>query len=353
MTTDLEKLVGTLRARAEADTDADALLARVGTAHRRRRNRRTMGAAAAGVLAVTGLGALVVPHVLPDGYAIPAPPAAPNASLDAASVGSDPWTIHFGVGRFPYPVRTTTWSVLDGVETLSLWGNTVGLDSSHDADGTGFFVDLTLASAATSPTPDPTSRSSTLEQPHGESATIAGQPALVVTGTDPASLSSATRISWQPINGVRAELSVRGPVPVSKALTFAQTLRLDVSHRCVLRVRPAAVPGGARVTGCKTVDGSLNGELTIRGPQGVISIFVSAVPVFDAGGTPGATARARPTLPTLANGWPYEELDPSGNTQHYTAHLRIPDPYVEVWSQGGYGLADVLRVAGGLELSTR
>ena len=353
MTTDLEKLVGTLHARAEADTDADALLARVGTAYRRRRNRRTLGTAAAAVLAVGGLVALLVTQVLPGGYVIPAPPAAPNPSPDAATFGSDPRTIHFGVGRFPYPVRTTTWAVVDGIETLSLRGNTVSLHNPDDHDGSEFFVDLTLASAATSPTPDPTSQPNTVERPHSEPAIIAGQPALVVTGTDPASLLNATRISWQPIHGVRAELSVRGPVPADKALAFAQTLRLDISHQCVLRVRPTALPSGARVTGCKTMDGSLGGELAIRGPQGMVTIFVSAVPVFDPGGTPGATARPRPELPRLANGWPYQELDPSGNTQHYTAHLRIPDPYVEVWSQGGYGLSEALLVANGLELSAR
>jgi hypothetical protein len=140
---------------------------------------------------------------------------------------------------------------------------------------------------------------------------------------------------------------------VDKALTFAQTLRLDIRHRCALRVRPTALPGGTRLTGCTTIDGSLAGQLTIRGPQGTVTVFVASVPVFEPGGTPGATGGPRPQLPMLANGWPYEQLDPSANTQSFTAHIRVPDPYVEVWSQGGYGLSDVLLVAGGLELASR
>ncbi|MEV0134232.1 hypothetical protein AB0H83_37955 [Dactylosporangium sp. NPDC050688] len=58
-------------------------------------------------------------------------------------------------------------------------------------------------------------------------------------------------------------------------------------------------------------------------------------------------------MPTLANGWPYEELGPSGNTQLFTAYIRIPDPYLMMWAQGGYGLNDVLLVADGLKLSSR
>jgi hypothetical protein len=47
----------------------------------------------------------------------------------------------------------------------------------------------------------------------------------------------------------------------------------------------------------------------------------------------------------------YQELDPSSNTQHWTAFIRVPDPYLDVYAQGSYGLADVLLVAGGLQPS--
>ncbi|GAA0724125.1 hypothetical protein Drose_01710 [Dactylosporangium roseum] len=350
MTMDLENLKGTLRARAEADTDAEELLARIGPARRRRRARRAIGAMAA-VLALTGLVAVLVPRLPLGGYAVPGAPSAANPNPDSAAIGADPQTIHFGVGRFPYPVRTTTWAVLDGVERLSLWGNTVTFDDPQAHDDTEFFADLTLTPVTTSPTPNPTALPGTLQQPHSSPATVGGQPALVVTGKEPNSTLGATRITWQPMAGARAELSVRGPVPVDKALAFAGTLRLDVIHRCNLLVRTTALPDGAHVTGCSTMADSLRGDLTIRGPQGTISISVSAVAVFDRGATAGVGDA--PQLPTLANGWPYEELDPSANTQHFTAYIRIPNPYLVVWAQGGFGLNDVLLVAGGLELSSR
>ncbi|WP_327001272.1 hypothetical protein OHA72_39960 [Dactylosporangium sp. NBC_01737] len=64
------------------------------------------------------------------------------------------------------------------------------------------------------------------------------------------------------------------------------------------------------------------------------------------GPSPGAYAGPPPTL---ANGWPYQELDVSRNSQHWTAHIRVPDPWVEVSAQGTYGLPDVLLVGGGLQ----
>jgi hypothetical protein len=352
MTTEMEDLRDVLRARAEVDTDGGELLARIRPGYRRRRTNRTLGTIAATVM-VTGLVALTASHYLPGGYAVPGPLAAQNPTPDPAAIGSDPQTIHFGVGDFSYPVRTTTWSVRDGIERLSLWGNTVTFNDPHMHDDTEFFADLTLAPVTTSAVPDPTTQPGTPSPSRTWQATIAGLPALVLTGDDPNSSLAVTRVTWQPMGGVRAELAIRGPVPTEKVLEFARSLRLDVIHRCVLRVRPTTLPSGAHVTACSTMADSLAGELTVGSAQGTITISVANLAVFDPGATSGASAAPSRQLRTLANGWPYEQLDPSRNTQNLTALIRVPDPYLEIWSQGGYGLPDVLLVAGGLELSSK
>ncbi|GGM88323.1 hypothetical protein ACFFX1_15220 [Dactylosporangium sucinum] len=330
MTTDLKALRDTLRARAETDTDPEALLARIGPAYRRRRSRRLAGAASA-VVAVGALLAMLVPRLLFGGYPLPAPPAVPIGSPAAEAIGADPQMIHFDVGQFPYEVSSTTWAVQDGIEQLSMSG-------SIDDSGASFFVELRLAPETRSPAPNPTGLPEEPRQLHSAPATVGGRPALVVTGEE------ATRVTWQPIAGVRAELSVRGRVPANKAITFAGTLSLDRGHQCVPSLRPTALPADARITGCSIMPNVGHGQYVIRGPGGTITVWVFTG-VFAHGISPGAPSS------TLANGWPYQELDASGNTQHYTAHIRVPDPYVEIFAQGAYGLPEVLLVGAGLQPS--
>ncbi|MFG2045633.1 hypothetical protein [Dactylosporangium sp. NPDC048998] len=360
---DVETLVGTLRARADGDTDAAALLAGVTRTRRRRSRRIAAGAAAAAVLAVGGLAALVVPRSPSGGYAVPEPPSATGPAAVAATVGSDPLVIHFGVGRFPYPVRTTEWSVVDGVERLSLWGNTVTFDDPHEHDDTEFLVDLALAAQASSapvtgawePTPNPHTSSGQGEQvteTYNGQVSVAGQPARVISRRNTDRGMTQNIVSWEPTPGVWAQLSVRGPLSRDETIAFASTLRLDVTHRCAVRVRVTAMPEGARLTGCRTSADSSAGWLQVRGPAGTISVAVAASAVFDPGTTPTADAPASAAGTSgkarLRNGWTYEVLDPAGNTQNYTAGVRITDPYLEIFAQGGYGLADVLLLAGGL-----
>ncbi|GAA2374190.1 hypothetical protein [Dactylosporangium salmoneum] len=332
MTTDLKALRGTLRARAEAGTDAEALLARIGPAYRRRRGRRVAVAASA-VVAVGALVAMLVPRLLLGGYAPPAPPAVPIASPAASAIGADPQMVHFDVGQFPYRGMAVTWAVQDGAERLSMWGNV----SKNEE----FFLELTLAPQTYSPAPNPTGPPEAPQPPHTAPATVGGQPALVATG------NGTTRVTWQPIGGVRAELSVRGPVAADKTLAFAGTVSLDRGHPCTPRLHPTVLPAGAQITGCSVVPDAGVGEYVIRGPGGTITVSMASG-VFAYGISPGRYA-GRP--PTLANGWPYEELDTSASTQHLTAYIRVPDPYVTIRAQGTYGLPDVLLVGGGLQPS--
>ncbi|WP_238008246.1 hypothetical protein KZZ52_58175 [Dactylosporangium sp. AC04546] len=337
MSTDLNALHGVLRARAEGDTDAAALLARIGPAYRRRRTRRVAGTATA-VVAVAALVAMLLPRLLLGSYALPAPPAVPIPSPAAGAIGSDPEMIHFDVGQFPYRANAE-WAVRDGVERLSMQGSTV--DDSN-APAKSFFVELTLAPAAASPpTPDPTGPPMSPEQLHSSPATVGGQSALVETG------DRTTRVTWQPIAGVRAELSVRGPVPADKTIAFADTLSLERGHPCAPHVRPTVLPTDARIAGCSIQPATGLGGWLIRGPGGTISVVV-APGVYENGISPGRYPGA---APTLANGWRYEELGVESSTQHYTADIRIPDPYVFIRSQGAYGLADVVLVGGGLDVS--
>ena len=340
MTTDLQTLRGTLQARAEGVTDVGDLLARIGPAYRRRRSRRIVGATAT-ALAVGGLLALLVTRLPATGHALPATPAISNLAPNASAIGSDPQTVHFDVGRFPYPVSSTTWSVRDGVEQVSLWG-------SMDQDSK-YFAELTLTPSTVTVTPDATVPPQGPRQPHSAPATVGGQPALVVTDADPDAFPKVTRVSWPPITGVHAELVVRGPMPVSRLVEFAGTLRLDTGHQCVLRVHPTVLPPGARITGCSAIADTGGGQLIIGGPNGTITIGASATPIDEAGASPRATGGPPPRLGTLTNGWTYQEFDVSRNTQHWTSSIRIFNPYTDLWSQGAYGLPDLLLVANGLQ----
>ncbi|MEV4518289.1 hypothetical protein AB0K00_56205 [Dactylosporangium sp. NPDC049525] len=336
MSTDLKALRGALLARAEGDTDAEALLARIGPAYRRRRGRRIVGAATAAV-AVAALVVMLVPRLLFGGYALPAPPSVPIPSPAAATIGADPRMVHFDVGEFPYRVMSTEWAVEDGVERLSMWGST---DDNPQGEGRKFFADLTLAAETWSATPNPTALPEAPRQPRSEPATVGGQPALVVTGGD------STSVTWSPIAGIRAELSVRGPVPTAKSVAFAGTFSLDRGHQCTPLLQPDVLPPGGHLAGCSIRSNGL-GQYIIRSDNGTITVAIPTG-VFDLGISPGAYPGAPPTL---ANGWPYQELDASANTQHWTAYIRVPDPWVEIWAQGTYGLPDVLLVGGGLRRS--
>ncbi|MCM0674297.1 hypothetical protein NCC78_06290 [Micromonospora phytophila] len=357
MSTDMENLVETLRSRADGDTDAAALLAGATAVARRRRIRMVAGgSAAAAVLAVSGLAALLLPQPPSGGYAVPGSPSATGPAAVTTTVGSDPLMIHFGVGRFPYPVRTVEWSVIDGVEKMSLWGNTVTLDDPHNHDDTLFFADLTLVSLASpAPAPDP-SEPPREPQVQETGVSVAGHPATVTTGRHPLSDKTQTIVSWEPTPGVRAELSLRGPVPRKEIIAFASTLRLDVTRQCAVRVRVTAMPEDARLTGCRTTADSSAGWLQLRGPAGTVEVSVSAMAVFHPGTAPSAgTTPATGTTAgeaRLRNGWSYEVLDPAGNTQNHTAWIRVFDPYLEVFTRGDYGLAQALLVAGGLETTS-
>jgi hypothetical protein len=223
--------------------------------------------------------------------------------------------------------------VRDGAEVLSMVGNSGGDQS--------FFVDLTLAPESWSPTPNATGLPESPRALRSASATVGGRPAVVVTA------DRITRVTWSPIAGLRAELSVRGPVSASEGVAFAGTLSLGRGHPCDPHLRPTVLPADARITGCSISQPAGIGEYTIRGPGGVITVVVWGHP-FPYGISPGAYDGPPPTL---SNGWAYQELDASANTQHYTAHIRVPDPYVDIWAQGTYNLSDVLVVGGGMRPS--
>ncbi|WP_432993459.1 hypothetical protein [Dactylosporangium sp. CA-233914] len=333
MTTDLNALRDTLRARADAYTDAGEILARVGPAYRRRRARRRAGAGAL-ALAVSALLVMVAPRLVTGGggYAVPGPPA----EAVAGPVGSDPLAVHFDVGEFPYPVRSTEWAVLDGVERLTVWSNTAGTGGRDD---TAFVAELSLAADDGSPAPSSTALP-VAGPGNTTAATVGERPGIVE-----ADAGRTARVAWAPVTGVRAELLLRGPasVPAEKALAFAGTLRLDRGHRCELLVHPTVLPEGARVTGCSSMGDSRRGQLVVRGSGGALTVSVAGG-VF-AAGPPAAT------LPTLANGWPYQELEPSSGAEPQTAVIRVPDPYLWISAQGGYGRAELLLVAGGLQRS--
>ncbi|WP_433202746.1 hypothetical protein ACQP00_32900 [Dactylosporangium sp. CS-047395] len=335
MSSDLQDLRATLRARAEARTDPEALLASIGPAFRRRRQRR-IAAATAGLAAVAVLAAVLAPRLVA-GPPATTQPAQPVASTEQSAkapggVGSDALTLHFGIGKPPFETSDERWETDTGVERMSVQG--------RKADGS--FAELTLRTDSMTPRADPTASGAvpTLEGVQTRAGTVGGQPATVVTGT--MSGLQTTLISWVPGPGVKAELRVQGPVPLDKALAYAGTVRLDQSRPCVFRVRPTVLPPGTSVRSCAIIGTSGAGTITIHGPGGDIGIAVPKPAKFGMDASPGAVAQH------LDNGWVYEDLT-AGSGGYFSANIRISDPWVEVSAHGQYGMAEVLQVANGLK----
>ncbi|MFD0591909.1 hypothetical protein ACFQZ4_04510 [Catellatospora coxensis] len=61
-----------------------------------------------------------------DVHQVPALPGIGSLN-DASDVGADPFAVHFDTGRFAHPVATARWSVADGVEELTFYGDTEGV----------------------------------------------------------------------------------------------------------------------------------------------------------------------------------------------------------------------------------
>ncbi|MEV4659890.1 hypothetical protein [Micromonospora sp. NPDC049301] len=248
--TDLdERIVHTLRERAEGGVDTDRLLAAaVARGRTRVRRRRAAAGAMLSVVALLGAGVAagavgvhgVIPAIDPD---VPSesgrpvavvPPLAdgvPGAAARPDMVGADPNLLHIGIARGG--PRFLSWAVQAGVEVAQF-------------DAGGRTVTLELAASA---------EALRLSPPEGlssEMAELLGRSPYDGTVSSIAAPNGARRwlLHWRPTPGLYARADVVAPED-GELHTVANSLRLDQAYHCGGPLRLTAVPAGAEVTSCE------------------------------------------------------------------------------------------------------
>ncbi|MEU9508339.1 hypothetical protein AB0D32_18920 [Micromonospora sp. NPDC048170] len=240
-----QRIVRTLRERAEGTVDTDRLTALAVARGKARRRRRQAGTGVAvGLAAVLGFtvatGTGLPERVRPPDAAAPAVATAAPARLDGVPgaaarpdlVGTDPQVLHFGFD--PARARYLGWQVESGVEgaRIAVDGNravTVELASSAAALMHGVVDGLPVDVSAM-----------TVEEAYdGSDRRHRGR------GETP----SWFRL-WQPAPGLYARASVTAAT--AREIDVAvDALRLDDARRCDGPVRLTTLPTGARLTGCR------------------------------------------------------------------------------------------------------
>ncbi|WP_371409596.1 hypothetical protein OG423_10910 [Micromonospora zamorensis] len=244
--TDLdERIVQTLRDRAEGTVDTDRLLRASHARGRRRQLHRRVAAGTAlslvgalGIVGVTGTGLDGLTGRLPwtattSTGATPVPPRAtgvPGAAGDPALVGADPQVLHFGLD--PARARYLGWEVIrDQVETVRLSvagseevridvGRSSELNSSVNIDGTSFEV------------------------------TELGRPIFDGAIRPVSGMARGLVKLWQPAPGLYARaVMLHGDRAVLNQAVGA--LRWKEARRCAAPLRLGALPEGAKVTNCE------------------------------------------------------------------------------------------------------
>ncbi|MFV2114390.1 hypothetical protein ACFHW0_18900 [Micromonospora sp. LOL_025] len=244
--TDLdERIVRTLRERAEGTVDTDRLTARAVTRGRARRRRRRIGAGSAwGVVALLGLAAAGALGPVPGPrwpgaeptVAVAAPGRAdgvPGALARPELVGSNPDLLHFTVD--PARARWLTWQSVAGAEgaRLDLGG---GRRVAFDLARTAAAAEQMRHEGMTYP-----------DAPAGADA-FDGQVRQVSSpgpGAQPGWF-----LRWQPVPGLYARVyTVADDGAVLR--TARSALRLDAAHRCASPLRLGELPPDARLAGCE------------------------------------------------------------------------------------------------------
>ncbi|WP_433354406.1 hypothetical protein ACQPYV_28155 [Micromonospora saelicesensis] len=256
--TDLDqRIISTLRERAEGQVDIGQLTSGAVARGRARRTRRraAVGGTALGVAAVLGLGVAGgggLPVEVPWTGAKPATQAAtpaaapgvPGALARPDLVGKDPGLLHFGFD--PAHVRYLSWRSAAGLESAQLDLGGSAPVSFYLARSAAVAEEVHLEGARYVPAP--------ADRPYdGQLIRLS----LDVEGKDP-----IWELRWQPLPGLFARL--RTEAPTDAALQAARSaLRLDEAHRCTAPMRLTALPAGAWSAGCEVTVADLPTALDV------------------------------------------------------------------------------------------
>jgi hypothetical protein len=350
-----------LRAQEARTPDAPGLLGRVlAESGRRRRRRRTVGAVTAvtALVFAGGVASGVARHSAAPGPAldrpggpvpaasgtpdrsVPAPPQARGATTardDPTVLGASLGLVHLGLDRMPAPVRTVTWAVEPGRESV-----TVDLLDAGRTDA------VTVLAARTETVPARDARGA-------GHTTVRGRPAAWYQRVERAdSDGPTTYLRWQPRPGVWAQVAGSGR---ARLAAVAAAVRFDAVHRCPYPSRITWRPAGSTGVRCALEivrDAAVPGGLSYwptyaigaGGPDG--AIVVSIGPAGSAPGptvAPSGTVRVGAAIGSFATGY-------RGSARLWSLDLRYPRTgrHVSIETVGGsYRDDDLLRVARGLQ----
>jgi len=278
----------------------------VARAGRIRRRRRAAGVvAAAGVAAVLTAGIAAAPRLLPAGgtanqsggtgnaarpsvgdpkdpatpptaggpTTLPEAAGVPAAAERPAAVGADPSVLHFDVNLVAVNASSSDWVSGPGYEGVVLAGGV-------NARPIEVFIGPNASTLQTKLTPPGMSwmlsdgtRITNYATGPAESVTINGRPGTLkkLTAADretslqhPAGVpeskiealvgsdsSYAWVLTWQPVDGLNAVVSVRNR-DKAVALATAEAMRLDRAQRCAVPATVTHVPAGATLSECRT-----------------------------------------------------------------------------------------------------
>jgi RNA polymerase sigma-70 factor (sigma-E family) len=350
----------------DQDIDTSQLAATAARAGRRRQSVRRSAIATA--IAAFTAAAVAVPVLLWHGassqtpgdgglpdlsppvrgeYALTTPPPAtgPTAAGQPAVVGTDPFTLHFDLASFPYPVGEVRWAVQNGEESVF-----VELTSAEGYTRT-LGVELVPGTVAAGlPTPDPTMQPvdpMTSAPPMKTSEVLIGdRPGTLIEPAEsagPGEVIAKTKLTWQPADGLVAVLSSDG-LSAQDMIAVAAGLRL-ANHRCTIPLRITVQPPAATMSGC-TYDTFHSGEtvnVEVAFRSASKRLTVSAQPYRSDLLGPSAS----PAVKT-SHGFTYAQVE-NGS---YTALLYAEGPFpVAVFTEGAYGKADAVQVMDGLVAS--
>jgi hypothetical protein len=339
-----DRIVTALRDRAPGGVEVTDLLAasrqRGQVYRRRRRTRQAGGGALVAVLAILGT-AVAAPRLAwhrhgpvgpGTGVAAPAtsagspsrlsqsspagafrPPVAtaPPATADPTVVGADPGLLHFDIATaaVPVPVALAQWTSVDGLERLILQAGSTVPESSSQVQ---------------------VSRERSALDPLGE-----GPVHQVRVGSRPATLGGS-RLVWQPVDGVWAE--VQAPGDEAAVIRFAEAVTFDHVLRCVVPFRLTWVPAGTALEACNMLFAStgVSGSATVAVGNSALTVEV------DRGGTAPAPTTTINGRPATVRRYPGD-----GGAPVLQVDLDYRDHVVDLLAEGHYDQATVLRIAEG------
>jgi hypothetical protein len=281
----------------------------------------------------------------------PLPPIANGASTAASAIGTDPSLLHFTVPDLVTDSEVTTWTSVDGLESVEFRKDDRGAEVSiarsesaldglrdwHTSSNGDPYIPGTPMVTSPSPAPD-LHRSVKVGDVTGT---------LYSWSHPPESAGNWPYLRWQPAPGVWAQIfgSFVDFNDAQPVVDIATTLRLDTVYRCAVPFELTSTPTGARLRSCHL---SLFDRGTGQGFSSVLTIGTATAILRIESGPKRAEPGEAPT--TTIDG------HPAWVDNFHGTRLRIPtfgELSLEITGSGDYaGLPTVKGIAESVHVAT-